>query len=135
MVDVLKILNENKIDIIDFPISPADLGTLINLINDGTISGKIAKDIFPVMFHEKKNPFEIIKEKNLFQISDESALEKLVDEIMSLNPSELQQYFEGKEKVFGFFVGQVMKKSHGKANPKSVNEILKKKLEFFKNQK
>jgi aspartyl-tRNA(Asn)/glutamyl-tRNA(Gln) amidotransferase subunit B len=135
MVDVLKILNENKIEISDFPISAVDLGNLINLINDGIISGKIAKEIFPVMFHEKKNPLQIIKEKNLFQISDESALEKLVDEIISLNSSELKQYFEGKEKVFGFFVGQVMKKSQGKANPKSVNEILKKKLEFLKNQK
>ena len=134
MVDVLKILNESKINITDFAVSPADMGSLINLINDGTISGKIAKEIFPLMVQEKKNPLEIIKEKNLFQITDETALEKIVDEIISLNSSELKQYFEGKEKVFGFFVGQVMKKTQGKANPKSVNEILKKKLELLKNQ-
>lgn len=134
MVDVLKILNESKINITDFAVSPAEMGSLINLINDGTISGKIAKEIFPLMVQEKKNPLEIIKEKNLFQITDETALEKIVDEIISLNSSELKQYFEGKEKVFGFFVGQVMKKTQGKANPKSVNEILKKKLELLKNQ-
>ena len=134
MVDVLKILNESKINITDFSVSPAEMGSLINLINDGTISGKIAKEIFPLMVQEKKDPLAIIKEKNLFQITDETALEKIVDEIISLNSSELKQYFEGKEKVFGFFVGQVMKKTHGKANPKSVNEILKKKLELLKNQ-
>ena len=134
MVDVLKILNESKINITDFSVSPAEMGSLINLINDGTISGKIAKEIFPLMVQEKKNPLAIIKEKNLFQITDETALEKIVDEIISLNSSELKQYFEGKEKVFGFFVGQVMKKTQGKANPKSVNEILKKKLELLKNQ-
>ncbi len=134
MVDVLKILNESKINITDFSVSPADMGSLINLINDGTISGKIAKEIFPLMVQEKKDPLAIIKEKNLFQITDETALEKIVDEIISLNSSELKQYFEGKEKVFGFFVGQVMKKTQGKANPKSVNEILKKKLELLKNQ-
>lgn len=134
MVDVLKILNESKINITDFSVSPAEMGSLINLINDGTISGKIAKEIFPLMVQEKKDPLAIIKEKNLFQITDETALEKIVDEIISLNSSELKQYFEGKEKVFGFFVGQVMKKTQGKANPKSVNEILKKKLELLKNQ-
>ena len=135
MVDVLKILNESKINITDFSVSPAEMGSLINLINDGTISGKIAKEIFPLMVQEKKDPLAIIKEKNLFQITDETALEKIVDEIISLNSSELKQYFEGKEKVFGFFVGQVMKKTQGKANPKAVNEILKKKLNHLKENK
>lgn len=134
MVDVLKILNERKIDIKDFPVSASCLASLINLINDGTISGKIAKDIFSAMYEEKKEPLEIIKEKNLFQIKDETELEKIVDEIISKNTSELEQYFGGKEKVFGFFVGQVMKMTQGKANPKSVNEILKKKLEQLKNK-
>ena len=132
MGDVLKILNENKIDIKDFPITPNNLGSLINLINDGTISGKIAKEIFPIMNQEEKEPLEIIKEKNLFQIKDEKELEKIIDEILSKNTAELDQYFDGKEKVFGFFVGQVMKMTHGKANPKSVNEILKKKLNQLK---
>lgn len=132
MVDVLKFLNEKKVDIVDFSISPSSLGSLINLINDGTISGKIAKDIFPVMYEEKKEPLEIVKEKNLYQIKDETELEKIVDEIVVKNSSELEQYFDGKEKVFGFFVGQVMKMTQGKANPKSVNEILKKKLNHLK---
>ena len=111
MSDVLKILNEKKIDILAFPVSADSLGSLINLINDGTISGKIAKEIFPIMVEEKKEPIEIIKDKNLFQISDESELEKIIDEIIAKNVSELNQYFDGKEKVFGFFVGQVMKKT------------------------
>jgi aspartyl-tRNA(Asn)/glutamyl-tRNA(Gln) amidotransferase subunit B len=132
MSDVLKILNEEKINISDFPVSANNLGSLINLINDGTISGKIAKEIFPVMIDEKKEPLEIIKEKNLFQINDESELEKIVDEVVKKNEFELKQYFEGKEKVFGFFVGQVMKMTQGKANPKSVNETLIKKLNQLK---
>jgi aspartyl-tRNA(Asn)/glutamyl-tRNA(Gln) amidotransferase subunit B len=132
MGDVLKIINENKIDIKDFSVTPANLGSLINLINDGTISGKIAKEIFPIMNQEEKEPLEIIKEKNLFQIKDETELEKIIDEIIAKNTSELEQYFNGKEKVFGFFVGQAMKMTQGKANPKSVNEILKKKLNHLK---
>jgi len=132
MVDVLKILNESKMDIKNFPVDPNSIGLLINLINDGTISGKIAKDIFPIMHDEKKQPLEIIKAKNLFQIKDEGELEKIIDEIIVNNSSELGQYFDGKEKVFGFLVGQVMKLTQGKANPKSVNEILKKKLNQLK---
>jgi len=135
MVDVLKVLNDKKIDIKDFPVAPKSLGSLINLINDGTISGKIAKDIFPVMCEEKKDPLAIVMEKNLFQIKDESELERIVEEVVSKNDSELQQYFKGKEKVFGFFVGQVMKMTQGKANPKSVNELLKKKLNQLKENK
>ncbi len=132
MGDVLKILNEKKIEIGNFSVSPNNLGLMINLINDGTISGKIAKDIFPIMVEEKKEPLEIIKEKNLFQITDNSTLQKIVDEIISQNTSELRQYFDGKEKVFGFFIGQVMKKTQGKANPKAVNEILSTKLNQLK---
>jgi aspartyl-tRNA(Asn)/glutamyl-tRNA(Gln) amidotransferase subunit B len=135
MGDVLKILNDKKIDIKDIPLSPNNLGSLINLINEGTISGKIAKKIFPVMIEEKKQPIEIVKEKNLFQIKDETELEKIIDEIIAKNTSEIQQYFDGKEKVFGFFVGQVMKRTKGKANPKSVNEILRKKLNQLKENK
>lgn len=135
MGDVLRTLNENKIDIKDFHVSSKNLGELINLISDGTISGKIAKEIFPIMFQEKKEPLEIIKEKNLFQMKDTSQLEKIADEIIIRNPSELKQYIEGKEKVFGFFVGQVMKNTEGKANPKSVNDILRKKLNHIKENK
>ncbi len=135
MGDVLKTLNEKKTDIKDFYVSSKNLGKLINLISDGTISGKIAKEIFPIMFEEKKEPLEIITEKNLFQMKDISELEKIADEIILTNPSELKQYIEGKEKVFGFFVGQVMKKTEGKANPKSVNEILRQKLNHLKDNR
>lgn len=135
MSEVLKFLNEKKIEIVEFPVSPENLGNLINLINDGTISGKIAKEIFPIMIETKKEPTEIVKEKNLFQITDEPELQKIINEIISKNTSELQQYFEGKEKVFGFFVGQVMKITQGKANPKSVNELLKKTLNQLKENK
>lgn len=132
MSEVLKVLNERKIEIKNFPILPKNLGLMINLINDGTISGKIAKDIFTIMLNEGKEPIEIIKEKNLFQITDKTELERLADELIELHKSEVEQYLEGKEKVFGFFVGQIMKKTQGKANPKTVNEILSNKLNQLK---
>lgn len=132
MSEVLKVLNERKIEIKSFPVSPQNLGLMINLINDGTISGKIAKDIFTIMVNEGKEPLEIIKEKNLFQITNKTELEKLADELIQSHRSEVEQYLEGKEKVFGFFVGQIMKKTQGKANPKTVNEILNNKLNELK---
>ena len=133
MGDVLKIINEEKIDIKDFPIKAENLGKLINLINEGTISGKIAKEIFPEMLKGHKSPDEIVKEKNLIQISDTSQLEEIINSILENHKNEIQTYFDGKEKVFGFFVGQVMKETKGKANPKMVNDILKDKLEKLRN--
>lgn len=132
MGDVLKIINENKISIKDFLISPENLGGLINLIKEDTISGKIAKDVFKIMLSENKNPEEIVKEKNLIQISDTSEIEKIIDAILEKNKNEVLQFISGKEKVIGFFVGQVMKETKGKANPKIVNEILVKKLNLLK---
>ena len=132
MSEVLKVINERKIEIKNFPVSPKNLGLMINLINDGTISGKIAKDIFASMVNEGKEPLEIIKEKKLFQITDKTELEKLADELIQSHRAEVEQYLEGKEKVFGFFVGQIMKKTQGKANPKTVNEILNNKLNELK---
>ncbi len=134
MGDVLKIINEEKIDIKNFPIKAGDLGRLINLINEGTISGKIAKELFPAMLKEHKSPEEIVKEKNLVQISDSSKIEKVIVTILENHKPEVQTYFEGKEKVFGFFVGQVMKETKGKANPKIVNDLLKEKLEKLRNK-
>ncbi len=104
------------------------MGKLINLIKDGTISGKIAKEIFQIMIESNSDPEKLVKEKNLIQISDTSEIEKLVNKILSANPDQVNDYRSGKEKVFGFFVGQVMKESKGKANPKLVNEILRKVL-------
>ncbi len=132
MTDVLKVINEEKIEINNFPVPPEDLGELVNLIKEGTISGKIAKEVFPVMLHDKKKPSAIVKEKNLLQISDSSEIEKIVDKIISDKPGEVQQYIEGKEKVFGFFVGQIMRETKGKANPQMVNDTLREKLDALK---
>jgi aspartyl-tRNA(Asn)/glutamyl-tRNA(Gln) amidotransferase subunit B len=126
--DVLAVINDKKIDISDFPVSPLNLGKLINLIKAGTISGKIAKEIFPIMMENNSDPEQIVKEKNLVQISDTSEIEAIIQKIIDANPGQVEEYRAGKEKVFGFFVGQVMKESKGKANPKLVNEILRNKL-------
>jgi len=126
--DVLAVVNEKKIDISDFPVTPVNLGKLINLIKTGTISGKIAKEIFPIMLESNTDPAIIVKEKNLVQISDTSEIETIIQKIIDANKDQVEEYRSGKEKVFGFFVGQVMKESKGKANPKIVNEILKKML-------
>lgn len=126
--DVLAVLNEKKLEISDFPLSPVNLGKLINLIKDGTISGKIAKEIFPEIVESNTDPEIIVKEKNLVQISDTSEIEIIIQKIIDNNTDQTQEYLSGKDKVFGFFVGQVMKESKGKANPKVVNELLRKML-------
>ncbi len=132
MTDVLKVLNDEKINVANFPISSENLGKLIKLINDKVISGKIAKDIFPELLKSNKDPNEIVKEKNLVQISDTGAIESAVDKILSANQAQIQEYLSGKEKVLGFFVGQIMKETKGKANPQIVNDILKSKLELLR---
>ena len=126
--EVLAVVNEKKIDISDFNVTPLNLGKLINLIKNGTISGKIAKDIFPIMIENNSDPEQIVKEKNLVQISDTTEIESIIKKIIEANKEQVEEYKSGKEKVFGFFVGQVMKESKGKANPKIVNEILRKML-------
>lgn len=126
--EVMSVINDKKIDISDFPISPVNLGRLVNLINKGTISGKIAKEVFAYMLENNLDPEEVVKSKNLVQISDTSEIEVIVSKVISENLTQAEEYRSGKEKVFGFFVGQVMKESKGKANPKLVNEILRKKL-------
>lgn len=133
MGDVLKIIKEDKIEITEFPISPENLGKLINLINDKTISGKIAKDVFPEMLKSDNDPAIIVKEKNLVQITDTSALEGIIDTIISNNQPQVEQFLKGKGTVIGFFVGQVMRETKGKANPQAVNEILREKLNSLKN--
>ncbi|MCF8266692.1 MAG: Asp-tRNA(Asn)/Glu-tRNA(Gln) amidotransferase subunit GatB [Ignavibacteriales bacterium] len=128
MTEVMRICNETKTSINNFPVNPESLARMINLISDGTISGKIAKDIFPIMVAEGKEPEQIIKEKNLIQISDSNEIERIINSIIEINQSSIEEFRSGKEKLFGFFVGQVMKETGGKANPKVVTEILKKKL-------
>jgi len=132
MGDVLKIIKEEKIEITDFPIAPQNLGKLINLINNKTISGKIAKDVFPEMLKNNSDPEQIVKEKNLVQITDTSELEGVIQQIIEKNKPQVEQYLKGKETVIGFFVGQVMKETKGKANPQAVNEILQLKLNALK---
>ena len=128
MGDVLRFLNEEKRDIGDCPILPGSLAEMILLIEAGAISGKMAKDVIEDMYKTGKGPKQIIEEKGLVQITDEEALKKAIGEVIAANPGQLEQYREGKEKLFGFFVGQVMKATKGKANPTLVNEILKKML-------
>ncbi|WP_075506770.1 Asp-tRNA(Asn)/Glu-tRNA(Gln) amidotransferase subunit GatB [Candidatus Pelagibacter communis] len=121
-------LNEKNLEITDSPISAGNLSKLINLIKDGTISGKIAKTVFEQMMEGDKDPKKIVEEKGLKQESDPKALETLIDKVIDSNRDKATEYKSGKVKLFGFFVGQVMKVSGGKANPQLVNEILKKKL-------
>ena len=121
-------LNEKNLEITDSPISAGNLSKLINLIKDGTISGKIAKTVFEQMMKGDKDPKKIVEEKGLKQESDPKALEALIDKVIDDNRDKATEYKSGKVKLFGFFVGQVMKVSGGKANPQLVNEILKKKL-------
>ena len=121
-------LNEKNLEITESPISAGNLSKLINLIKDGTISGKIAKTVFEHMMEGDKDPKKIVEEKGLKQESDPKALEALIDKVIDDNREKATEFKSGKVKLFGFFVGQVMKVSGGKANPQLVNEILKKKL-------
>jgi aspartyl-tRNA(Asn)/glutamyl-tRNA(Gln) amidotransferase subunit B len=99
---------------------------------DGTISGRTAKEIFEEMCETKKSPDDIVKEKNLVQISDDDAISFICDSVINDNPNQLAEYLGGKEKLFGFFVGQAMKLSGGKLNPGKLNQILKEKIETRK---
>ena len=126
--ELFALLNEKNLEISQSPISAQNLSKLINLIKDGTISGKIAKSIFELMAKEDQDPEKIIIEKGLKQESDPKELEKIINKVINENQDKVKEYKSGKEKLFGFFVGQAMKVSGGKANPQLVNEILKKKL-------
>ena len=126
--ELFALLNDKNIEITESPITSENLAKLINLIKDGTISGKIAKTVFEIMADGNKDPEKIVEEKGLKQQSDPKELEKIIDKVILDNPKNVGAYKSGKDKLFGFFVGQVMKQSNGKANPQLVNEILKKKL-------
>jgi len=128
MGELLAQLNEAKIDVEKSPISAAHLGELITMIDNKTISGKMAKDVFLEMWSISKAPAEIVKSKGMSQITDTSAIEKIVEEIMTANSGAVQDYRGGKTKLFGFFVGAVMKASKGQANPEMVNQVLLAKL-------
>ena len=121
-------LNENNLEITESRIDARRFAGLLSRIVDNTISGKIAKDVFEAMWAEGKDADAIIESKGLKQITDTGAIEKAIDEVMAKNPGQLADYRSGKDKLFGFFVGQVMKATGGKANPAQLNELLKKKL-------
>jgi aspartyl-tRNA(Asn)/glutamyl-tRNA(Gln) amidotransferase subunit B len=126
--ELLRELNNDTKEIEACAISAKNLARMVALIDDNTISGKIAKTIFEEMYKTGQDPDKIIKEKGLSQITDNSAIEKIVDEVIVKFPEQHGQYKSGKDKLFGFFVGEVMKAMKGKANPQMVNDLLKKKL-------
>jgi aspartyl-tRNA(Asn)/glutamyl-tRNA(Gln) amidotransferase subunit B len=129
MGELSALLNNENLNIRDSKVSSDKLGQLVLRIEDGTISGKIAKDIFEKMWISGKEVDEIIKDEGLEQVTDDKQIEAMIDEVIKSNPEQLEQYRSGKDRLFGFFVGQVMQASQGKANPKQVNDILKSKLD------
>ncbi len=128
MGELMRMLNEESKSIEECPLKPDQLAGMLKLIDDATISGKIAKTVFEEMYRSGKDADTIVKEKGLVQISDEGAIEKVVDEILLKNVKEVERYKAGEEKLLGFFVGLVMKETKGKANPQILNELVKKKL-------
>jgi len=121
-------LNRNGLDIEESKVAAEELGLLTNRINDGTVSGKLGKDVFQGLWNDEGSVDEIIQRRGLEQITDNTAIEVLVDQVVAANPDQVAQFRSGKDKVLGFFVGQVMKASGGKANPQQVNEILRQRL-------
>ena len=126
--ELLAILNTNRLTIEETPVSAKALAGLVKLIQDNTISGKIAKEVLPLMFESKKSADEIVKEKGLVQVTDTKLLEEIADKVIAANEKSAADFKAGKQQALGFLVGQMMKLSQGKANPKLANEILTKKL-------
>ena len=128
MSELLRAIKGDDREIEDCPVSPSDLTELLKMIKDGTISGKIGKDVFKEMYREGKSARAIVKDKGLIQISDEAEIAAIIEQVLEGNLEQVAKYKKGKKKLLGFFVGQVMKKTKGKANPRLVNEILEKAL-------
>jgi aspartyl-tRNA(Asn)/glutamyl-tRNA(Gln) amidotransferase subunit B len=128
MGDITSHLKTQKISINDIPLKPENLAELVGLISKGTINGKIAKEILPELLEKGGSVQALVKSKGMTSLSDPAAIGKLIDEIIAANPTELEQYRGGKTKLLGFFVGQVMKQSGGRAEPKLTNKILAEKL-------
>ncbi len=122
--ELLGKLNEKGINISESPVSPEHIAELVELIDTGVISGKIGKEVFEEVFKTKKSPKQIVEEKGLKQVSDEGEIRKIVEEVVNSHPNEVEKFKAGNTKLMGFFVGQVMKATKGKANPKIVNKIL-----------
>lgn len=128
MVELMAILNETGKEIVDITFTPKQLADMLIMIDNGTISGKIAKEVFKDMFETGKDPKKIVEEKGLVQISDKSQLEDIIKEVIEENEKPVNDYKNGKKKALGFLVGQIMKKTRGKANPQMANSILRKML-------
>ena len=124
MGDLSRLLNSVNMEISDCKVKPEQLAAMLKMIDDGTISGKIAKTVFEEMFETGKDPEVVVKEKGLVQISDESAIAAVVDEVIAANPRSVEDFRNGKDKAIGFLVGQIMKATKGKANPQLVNKLL-----------
>ena len=128
MGDFFAMLNRKNLTIENSPVSAENLGKLVGLIENNTISGKVAKDVFEIMSETGENPEKIVEEKGLKQVTDSSAIEAIVDQVIAANPDNVTAFRNGKTNLKGWFVGQVLKESKGKANPQIVNELLDKKL-------
>jgi aspartyl-tRNA(Asn)/glutamyl-tRNA(Gln) amidotransferase subunit B len=128
MGDLLRELKRDEKDIEQSLLTPSHLAEMLSMIKEGTISGKIAKDVFEEMYRTGERPSKIVKDKGWVQILDEAEIIKAIEKVMKANPRQVEDYQKGKEKIFGFFVGEVMKEMKGKGNPKLVNEWLRKKL-------
>jgi aspartyl-tRNA(Asn)/glutamyl-tRNA(Gln) amidotransferase subunit B len=126
--EMIRELREMRVSAAESPLSPKNFAALLNLVHKGTISTKIGKQIFPDVFRRDLDPEAHIQDKGLVQISDQTELDSVVDEVLEENPDEVQAFRGGKKKLASFFMGQVMKKTKGQANPKLVNELLLKKL-------
>jgi aspartyl-tRNA(Asn)/glutamyl-tRNA(Gln) amidotransferase subunit B len=126
--DFFAALNRLKRDIADPPVTAENLGALLDLIADGTLSGSLAKQVFEAMLDTGKPPAEIVEERGLKQVTDTGAIEAAVTEVLAKNADKVAEYRSGKDKLFGFFVGQTMKAMGGKGNPALVNEVVRKLL-------
>ena len=126
--DIAAYLNNNKLEITEISLNPVNLGELVQLIKKGTISGKIAKEILPELLEKGGSPIKLVEAKGMTQISDVQEIEKIINEVLLNNPNELEKFRNGKTKLKGFFVGQVMKKTGGRADPKLTNQLVDKKL-------
>jgi aspartyl-tRNA(Asn)/glutamyl-tRNA(Gln) amidotransferase subunit B len=128
MVELLRALNREGIEVDQSRLTPEHLAELLTLVEDGTISGTMAKTVFDAMYETGRPAAEIVREKGLRQISDESALVAAIEQVLASHPTEVADYRGGKDKLLGFFVGQVMKATQGKANPQAVNKLLRERL-------
>jgi aspartyl-tRNA(Asn)/glutamyl-tRNA(Gln) amidotransferase subunit B len=128
MGELLRELNTTGTTPESSPVTPERLAQLLQLVETGTVSLKVARELFPEFYTSGKDPDQLVKEKGLVQVSDEGVLEKMIQEVLAQHPAQVEQYRAGKETVVGFLVGQVMKASQGKANPGKVNALLKRHL-------